>query len=259
MKKILVLLTLLTLSLSLLLPAMAEETPAEPESASVQTLESTEEAEEAEEADTGIGNASSLITIGLLLAAMVIALFLSAKRVKWNSSMIAKAAICIALAYVLSMVKMFRMMQGGSVALASLLPLVLFCYAFGPLEGVLIGCVYGLLQVLIDPYVIHPLQLLADYPMAFAATALACAARPLPIPERLKLPVAVLLGYLGRYVMAVLSGVVFFAEYAGDQPALAYSLVYNLTYLGPEALIAMALALIPGMNRLPELLKRNNV
>lgn len=256
MKKILVLLTLLALSLSLLLPAMAEETPAEPESTSVQALES---AEEAEEADTGIGNASSLITIGLLLAAMVIALFLSAKRVKWNSSMIAKAAICIALAYVLSMVKMFRMMQGGSVALASLLPLVLFCYAFGPLEGVLIGCVYGLLQVLIDPYVIHPLQLLADYPMAFAATALACAARPLPIPERLKLPVAVLLGYLGRYVMAVLSGVVFFAEYAGDQPALAYSLVYNLTYLGPEALIAMALALIPGMNRLPELLKRNNV
>lgn len=256
MKKILVLLTLLALALSLLLPAMAEEAPTELESASVQTLESVEEAEEA---DTGIGNASSLITIGLLLAAMVIALFLSAKRVKWNSSMIAKAAICIALAYVLSMVKMFRMMQGGSVALASLLPLVLFSYAFGPLEGVLIGCVYGLLQVLIDPYVIHPLQLLADYPMAFAATALACAAKPLPIPERLKLPVAVLLGYLGRYVMAVLSGVVFFAEYAGDQPALAYSLVYNLTYLGPEALIAMALALIPGMNRLPELLKRNNV
>ena len=66
-----------------------------------------------------------------------------------------------------------------------------------------------------------------------------------------------LLGYLGRYAMAVLSGVVFFAEYAGDQGALAYSLVYNLSYLGPETLICMVLACIPGMCRLPQILKQN--
>ena len=234
MKKTLVLLSLFALILTLLFPAMAEE-----------------------EIYTGIGNASSLITIGVLLLAMLAALIVSTKRVKWNASMIAKAAICIALAYIFSMIKVFRMSMGGSVTLVSMLPLILFAYAFGPLEGVLIGCVYGLLQLLIDPYVIHPLQLLVDYPMAFAATALACAAKPLPMPERAKLPVAVVLGYLGRYIMAVLSGAVFFAEYAGDQGAMVYSLIYNLTYLGPEALMCMAVALVPGMHRLPALLAEN--
>jgi len=234
MKKILVLLTMFVLSLTMLCPALAEE-----------------------EAYTGIANASSLITIGVLLLIMIAALIVSTKRIKWNASMIAKAAICIALAYVFSMIKVFRMPMGGSVTLVSMLPLILFAVAFGPLEGVLIGCVYGLLQLLIDPYVIHPMQLLVDYPMAWAATALACAAKPLPIPDRAKLPAAVLLGYLGRYIMAVISGVVFFAEYAGEQGAMAYSLIYNLSYLGPEALLCMAVALVPGMHRLPRLLAEN--
>lgn len=234
MKKILVLLAVFALILIMLFPAVAESEPY-----------------------TGIGNASSLITIGLLLVLMIAALMASAKRVKWNASMIAKAAICIALAYVFSIIKVFRMPMGGSVTLVSMLPLILFAVAFGPLEGILIGCVYGLLQLLIDPYVIHPMQLLVDYPMAFAATALACAANFLPLPDRAKLPTAVLLGYLGRYIMAVISGVVFFAEYAGEQGAMVYSLVYNLSYLGPEALLCMAVALVPGMHRLPPLLAEN--
>ncbi len=58
--------------------------------------------------------------------------------------------------------------------------------------------------------------------------------------------------------MAVLSGVVFFAEYAGDQGALAYSLIYNISYLGPECLICVVVTLIPGMARLPELLRRGS-
>ena len=208
-------------------------------------------------AEDGITQTSSLVAIGVLLAAMAVGLFLSAKRVKWDSALIAKAAICIALAYILSLIKLFRMPMGGTVTPAAMYPLILFAVAFGPLEGLLIGCVYGLLQLLIDPYVIHPLQLLADYPMAYAALALACLARFVPVNERLKLPAAVLLGYIGRYAMAVLSGVVFFAEYAGEQNALLYSLVYNIGYLGPEALVCMALALVPGMNRLPAMLRKN--
>lgn len=217
------------------------------------TLPCTAFAEEA-----GAVKTSSLIVVGLLAALMVAGLFFSAKRVKWNAAMIAKAAVCVALAYVLSLVKIFRMPMGGSVSLIAMYPLILFAVAFGPLEGLLIGCVYGLLQLIIDPYVIHPLQLLADYPLAYAALALACAAKLLPLNDKLKLPAAVLLGYLGRYLMAVLSGVVFFAEYAGEQNVWIYSLVYNISYLGPEALVCMAVAAIPGMSRLPELLRHNS-
>lgn len=209
--------------------------------------------------ETALSATPNLIAIGALLAALLAGMFISAKRVRWDAHLIAKAAICIALAYVLSMIRIFRMPMGGSVTLAAMFPLILFAVSFGPLEGLLIGSAYGLLQLLMDPYIIHPVQLLVDYPMAYAALALSCAAKLLPVPKRLRLPTAVLLGYLGRYILAVLSGVIFFAEYAGDQGAWAYSLSYNLSYLGAEALVSMAIACIPGMDRLPQILKQNAV
>lgn len=209
--------------------------------------------------ETALIATPNLIAIGALLAALLAGMLISAKRIRWNAHLIAKAAICIALAYILSMIRMFRMPMGGSVKLAAMLPLILFSVSFGPLEGLLIGSAYGLLDLLMDPYIIHPIQMLVDYPMAYAALALSCAANLLPIPKRLHLPAAVLLGYLGRYIMAVLSGVIFFAEYAGEQGAWVYSLTYNLAYLGVEALISMAIACIPGMDRLPQILKQNAV
>ena len=249
MKKFLVLLTVLTLLLSLTLPALAEEAAAVVESA-----EAVAAAVE-EEPYTGILSASSLIAIGILLAAMAVCLWFSAKKVKWNAAMIARAALCVALAYILNLITLFRMPMGGSVTLVAMLPLILFTVAYGPLEGLLVGCVFGLLDLLINPYVIHPVQLLVDYPMAYGALALASAGQALPLPQRLKLPAAVLFGYLGRYIMAVLSGVVFFAEYAGEEGALIYSLVYNISYLGIEALMCMVVACIPGMHRLPEMIR----
>ena len=201
---------------------------------------------------------SSMVAIAVLLIAMIVALIFSVKKVKWNALMIAKAAITVALAYVLGLITLFRMPQGGSIHLVAMLPLILFSVAFGPLEGLLAGSVYGLLELIIDPYVIHPVQLLVDYPMAYAAVALACVAKLIPVNDRWKLPVAVILGYLGRYIIAVLSGVVFFAEYAGEQNALVYSLGYNIAYLGPEALICAVIALIPGMSRLPGLIRKGS-
>ena len=233
MKKFLVLLTVFALTFALIPTALAEE-----------------------EAYTGILSASSLIAIALLLVAMGVCLRFSAKKVKWNAAMIAKAALCVALAYILNLITLFRMPMGGSVTLVAMLPLILFAVAYGPLEGLVAGCVFGLLDLLINPYVIHPVQLLVDYPMAYGALALACVGKALPVPQRLQLPAAVFFGYLGRYIMAVLSGVVFFAEYAGEQGALAYSLVYNISYLGVEAAMCMAVACSPGMHRLPEIMKR---
>lgn len=211
-------------------------------------------AEESVEA-TSHGINMNIIVVICLLIAMVVCIFFSAKRVKWDAKMIAKAAVCIALAYILSMLKLFRMPMGGSVTPVSMLPLILFCVSYGPLAGVVVGCAYGLLSLLIDPYVIHPLQLLVDYPMAYAAMILACVANVLPVKKIFRLPIAVVLGYLGRYLMAVLSGWVFFAEYAGDQNALAYSLVYNISYIWPEMLAGVGLMFIPAARRLPDIIK----
>ena len=40
-------------------------------------------------------------------------------------------------------------------------------YFFGPVQGILCGIAYGMLQLAIGPYVVHPAQLLLDYPIAF--------------------------------------------------------------------------------------------
>ena len=148
------------------------------------------------------------------------------------------------------------MPQGGSVTPAAMLPLILFCMACGPVQGLAVGCAFGLLQLIEDPYVIHPVQLILDYPAAYGAMCVACLANLLPEKaKRFRLPLGVALGYLARLVMAVLSGVIFFAEYAGDQNVILYSLGYNAAYLAPEMGIAVLISLIPGMARLVETIR----
>lgn len=263
MKKIWILVTAMLLAMVLAVaPVLAEsastvepEVSAQPE-VSAEPEGSDEEADEDAEswAQEAFGNLVGMhwytLVIIAALAAMGAALCMMKKN-NWTSRRIAYAAMCIAIAFVLSCIKMFRMPQGGSVTPAALLPLILFAVACGPVQGLVVGCAYGLLQLIEDPYVIHPLQMLADYPLAFGAVILACAETLLPIRnERVKLIVSVLLGYFGRLVMAVLSGVVFFAEYAGEQHVFVYSFLYNLSYTGVEALIACVIVCVPGMTRL---------
>ena len=53
--------------------------------------------------------------------------------------------------------------------------------------------------------------------------------------------------------MAVISGVVFFAEYAGDMDPFLYSVAYNIAYLGGEALLtAVVFMVIPSVKKAVE-------
>ena len=194
------------------------------------------------------------VLLVVLLGAGII-LSLSVKKNKWTTHRIAMGAMCIAVAFVLSQIRLFRMPQGGSINLASMMPLVLFMIACGPLQGFVVGCAYGSLGLFIDPYVIHPVQMLLDYPLASGAMILCCLVTLLHVKKEWQLPIAVLLAGIGRYLMAVLSGSIFFAEYAGDQNALIYSLLYNITYLGPNVLVCMVAACAPGLPRLVETIK----
>lgn len=199
-------------------------------------------------------------TVAVIIALVIlgVVLYLGTRKTRWDSRKIANASMCIAIAFVLSCIKVYKMPQGGSITPASMLPLVAFSVACGPLQGAIVGCAYGLLGLIQDPYVIHPIQLLVDYPLASGALALGGLVCFIPMKKHFKLPVAVLLGALGRYLMAVLSGTVFFAEYAPvGQTALAYSLIYNLSYLGPDALICILVACVPGISRIVDILRTN--
>ncbi len=194
----------------------------------------------------------------LALIAMSVVLYKAARSTRWNSRMIANAAMCIAIGYVLSCIKLYRLPQGGSITPASMLPLVMFSVACGPVPGVLVGCAYGLIGLLQDPYVIHPIQMLVDYPLAFGAVALGAMVNFIPMRRGLRLPLAVLIGAFGRYCMAVLSGTAFFAEYAPvGQTAFVYSLVYNFSYLWLDTLLCMLIAALPGLYRIVDIIRGN--
>ena len=170
----------------------------------------------------------------------------------------AAGGMAIALSSVLSLVKLFAMPQGGSVTAASMLPILFVALAFGPAWGMGIGAVYGLLQFVIEPYSAHWASIILDYPLAFGLLGLA-GFFALPKATRLEerqilrrlggihwpmVIVAVVTGMLGRTISHVISGIVFYASYAGDQNPLIYSLVYNLSYMVPEAVITLII-LVP--------------
>ena len=182
------------------------------------------------------------IAVGALAALAVVLLVIARGRVRWTARMIANAALCLALAFVLSYIKLFDLPQGGAVTAASLLPIIAFAYSYGLAPGLVVGVAYGLLQMIQDPWIVSPVQAILDYPLAFACIALAAVARKLP--DSWGWLAGIALGGVGRFVCHVLSGVVFFAEYAegtGMSP-LAYSVSYNSFVFVDLAICAVVMA-----------------
>ena len=153
------------------------------------------------------------------------------------------SAVLIAVSFVLSMITMFRMPQGGSVTPFSMLPIAVCAYLLGTRTGVMAGAALGMVNLIVNPYVIHPLQLLLDYPIAFSALGIGGFARE----SKAGLPLVYLIGIFGRFICSTLSGVVFFSSYAegtGMDPLL-YSVIYNGTYIGAEGLMTLVILFLP--------------
>ena len=152
---------------------------------------------------------------------------------KFDSRSVAFAAICIAMSFALSYIRLYRLPQGGSVTLASLLPLMIFSYIFGVKKGVLVGVIYGVLQAIQDPYIIHPMQFLLDYPIAFSLIGLSGMFAKFKVFNKYP-QVSFLLGGIVasvlRFLAHFLSGVCAFGTYAhdaGNNNIYAYSAAYN--------------------------------
>ena len=152
-----------------------------------------------------------------------------------DTRVLTEAALAVALSFVLGFIVLFKMPFGGSVSL-EMIPLILLALRQGWRVGIVAGAAYGLLDLAIDPYVVHPLQLLLDYPLAFGALGLAGLFKPTMQGSVLGATVAV----FARFVCHFLSGVIFFASYApeGWNPYL-YSAAYNAAYLVPSLAIAI--------------------
>lgn len=128
-----------------------------------------------------------------------------------NVRVLTEAALAIALAFVLSFVKLLDLPFGGSISL-EMVPLILLALRQGVVPGVLAGVVYGFLSLLVDPFIVHPVQVLLDYPIAFGALGLAGLFRPTTYGTVL----GTLMATAARFVAHFLSGVVFFATFAPE-------------------------------------------
>lgn len=159
---------------------------------------------------------------------------------------LAFCAISIALGTVLSYVKLFHFPWGGSITLLSMLVITLPGYFYGLGTGLITGAAYGALQLIIDPYIIFPLQLVVDYFLAFGALGLS----GLFANAKNGLVKGYITGILGRYVFVVISGWIFFGEYAWEGWApLPYSLVYNGIYVFGEAIVTVIVILLPPIKK----------
>jgi thiamine transporter len=154
---------------------------------------------------------------------------LSTQKVK----ILSEASIFIALTIVLKDVlpPIFQMPQGGSVSIAGLVPLLWFALRRGLKYGVFAGFVYGLIHAFLPgSYIIHPLQGLLDYPLAFAALGLAGSIRKMPV-------IGIVIGIIGRFLCSFAAGIVFFTALSID--GVTVSAIYNGSYLIPEFVLTV--------------------
>lgn len=192
-----------------------------------------------------------LYVSAILVVAVIIALafvFGRDKKNGFDTKSISYAAVCIAMSFALSYIKFFELPQGGSLTLASLVPLMLYSYMFGTKKGVLAGLVYGVLQALQDPWIIHPAQFLLDYPVAFSAIGLAGMFADFKALDKLpqvKFTLGAIVASLLRFVSHVLSGVFAFNSFAQENGIneWVYSLGYN-SFVFADIAIAIAVGVI---------------
>ena len=145
---------------------------------------------------------------------------------------LAEAAILIALAAALHLVRLFQLPFGGSITLGSMIPILLFSLRRGALPGILAGTMFGVIVLIEEPFIFHPFQVFLDYPLAFGLLGLAGIFKRNPIA-------GVAVAISGRFVAHYLSGIIFFAEFApeGINPYL-YSALYNGSFLSVEFTIS---------------------
>ena len=189
--------------------------------------------------------AGYVVIIVFILAVLLAGASVRRKGKELSVRQLVFSAMAVAMAMVTSMIKLFHMPLGGMVTLCSMLFVALIGYWYGLFAGVMSGIAFGLLNLIIDPYIISLTQMLTDYVFAFGALGLS----GIFSGKKKGLIPGYITAVLGRYFFAVLSGVIFFGAYTpeGYPGPLVYSLLYNGAYIGAEALLTVIVLLIPAV------------
>lgn len=185
-----------------------------------------------------------------LIGVLILILFaLYSRKIKFTTRILINISLMLAFAIVLQYLSIYHFPQGGAVTFGGMIPLILISFRYGVGVGALAGFVFGLINILQDPFILHPIQVLFDYPLPFMAMGLAGIFSDKTISSAL-------LAFAGRFICHFISGVVFFASYAPEgMSPIIYSLTANATYMIPETLICLVILKILPVKRLLDAMK----
>lgn len=166
-----------------------------------------------------------------------------------KTRILVEGAIMIAMATVLSYIKVFELPMGGTITAFSQVPIVLFGYHRGVKKGLFIGVVHGLLQMLLQglgnfAYVkgigAYLILILMDYLVAFAVLGLGGALFRKMQNKILGAGLGAAAASVMRFVCHFISGVTIWGEYAdGWAGVWIYSLTYNGSYMLAECIVTI--------------------
>ena len=194
-------------------------------------------------APTTAGNIAVFLLIVLLFLAMA---SFSGRNKKLKVKQLVFAAMAMTLAVVTSFIKLPSLPQGGSITLFRMFFIALIGYLYGARIGVLTGIAYGFLDLILGPYVVGPVQLLIDYPIAFGSLGLAGVFSN----SKYGIIKGYILGVFGRYICHVISGIIYFGSNAGaGSSTVIYSLGYNASYIVPEAIATIVILSVPQIRK----------
>lgn len=188
-----------------------------------------------------------ICSITVLILTVIAFVYFLRKKHFLSPKAITYSAISIALAMLLSNIKLFHMPFGGSISACSMIFISFIGYWFGAAPGLIAAVSYGVLQLVVEPYVIHPVQLIFDYILAFGALGVS----GFFSSSKHGLLKGYISGSLLRWLFSTLSGAIFFASYAKDwnMSPIPYSALYNILYIAPEMVLSVMLVSIPSFKK----------
>ncbi len=179
---------------------------------------------------------ATLIGVTILILA-----FIRFKKINLNTKVMARIGIALALATILHLIKIVDLPNGaGSINLGSMVPILIISFMYGPEIGMLTGFLFGIIYLIISPYILHPIQVLFDYPLPYMAVGLA------GFFKNNKL-IGATFGMFIEFIFHFISGVLFFGQFApeGWSPVL-YSFIMNGSVVAGNLLVVLViLSLIP--------------
>ena len=197
--------------------------------------------------------ASPLSLLTLIGCVLLLIVLVKAKKVKFTTQLIARIGIALALATILKMLRLYHFPQGGSITLGSMVPILIIAFIYGPQVGCLTGFLYGIITFIMDPYILHPVQVLFDYPLPFMSLGLAGFFKQ-------KKWLGIIVSVFVRFICHFISGVAFFGSFApeGISPAI-YSLAVNGPMIGIEGIICLIILSILPIERIIHATSNNSI